>query len=44
MGERKRVSERRKLEEDSARSGVETGGTGGDGGGKLVLVSGKRVS
>ena len=44
MGERKRVSERRKLEEDRARGGVDTGGTGGGGGGKLVLVSGKRVS
>ena len=38
------MSGRRKVEEERAKGGVDTGGTGGAGGGKMVLVSGKRVS
>ncbi len=37
------MSERRKEEEESARGGIDMGGTGRGGAGKLLVVSGKSV-
>lgn len=37
------MSERRKLDDERARSGVYMGGSAGGRGGKMVMVSGRRV-